>query len=364
MEASAPSSRQQLSGGFWDKLVPLSAWLDPEVAKRDEWHNAIARLAWTVVVCGWVLAVSGPRAAYAPVYVGCAAFVLFAVGYLWTVRRWPEPLRVRRAAALLYDNLAISYIAYFGGPFAPVAWFLLWSTVAFGLRFGPAYVPRAAVVAIAGLVFNLLFSAYWEAHRALGFTVVFVLVGIGMTSWLAFRDIASAHARTQTRARLDALTGLPNRPHFAERLSEALVRARRLGFTSALLLLDLDGFKSVNDSLGHAAGDGLLKRVAEGIAGRLRTSDFAARLGGDEFVVLLEAVRSRSDAARVADELIRLVASLGSDVAAVSVGTSVGIVVVDPALPQGTSPDELIQRADRAMYEAKRAGKGRYAFSD
>jgi len=364
MDDSARSSDSALSWGFWDKLVPLSPWLDPEVAKRDEWHNAIARLAWTVIIAGWVPVVSGPRGVYAAAYIGCAVFVLFSVGYLWTVRRWPEPSRARRAAALLYDNLGVNYIAFFGGPLAPIAWFLLWTTVAFGIRFGPAYVPRAVVVAVAGLVVNLLFSPYWGTHLVIGFSVLFVLVGIGAGSWVGFRDIASAHERTANRARLDALTGLPNRPHFTERLSQALTRARRTGLTAALLLLDLDGFKLVNDSLGHAAGDGLLKKVGEGIIGRIRASDFAARLGGDEFVVLLEGVRSRNDAARVADELISLVAGLPSGAATVTVGASVGIVLIDPAQPRRVLPEELLQRVDDAMYEAKRAGKGRYAFSD
>lgn len=99
---------------------------------------------------------------------------------------------------------------------------LLWSRVAFGIRFGPAYVPRAVVVGVAGFLLNLVFSTNWEAHRSLGLTVVFVLVGTVATSQLAFRDIASAYARMANRARLDALTGLPSCPHMTERLSQAL----------------------------------------------------------------------------------------------------------------------------------------------
>ncbi|MDA8109808.1 MAG: GGDEF domain-containing protein [Betaproteobacteria bacterium] len=365
MEATAPRLSPPPSGGFLDKLVPLSHWLDAGVAKRDEQHNAYARLAWTVIVCIWALVASGLQPKYLGVY-GCIAFaLLFSLAYLWTVFRWPAPSRPRRAAALLYDNLAISYVASFGGPFAPFVWFHFWTTVAFGLRFGPAYVPRAASVAIAGLLWNLMFSAYWQAHRAFGFSVVLGLLGIAATSWVAFRDIAAAHAHTANRARQDALTGVPNRQCFTEHFSQALARTQRTGRALALLLLDLDGFKAVNDALGHAAGDALLQEIASRLGRRLRRSDMLARMGGDEFAILLEPVGERVDAASVAEELVRAVAGLEAiGEASMSVGASIGIVLVDAASARSAGADELVKRADRAMYEAKRAGKGRYAFAD
>lgn len=364
MEAAAPRFSPPPAAGLLERLVPLSPWLEPEVAKRDERHNGYARFAWTVLVCIWAIVASELQWIYLGVY-GCIAFaLLFASLYLWSVFRWPAPSRPRRAAALLYDNLAISYVASFGGPFAPFIWFHFWTTIAFGLRFGPAYVPRAAAVAIAGILWNLAFSAYWEAHRAFGFSVALGLAGIAVTSWLAFRDIAAAHWRTARRARQDALTGLPNRPHFAEHLSQALARAQRTGQALALLLFDLDGFKAVNDSLGHHAGDALLQEVAARVARRLRRSDMLARIGGDEFAILLEAVGGRVQAGSLAEEVLRAVADIGCvDGARVAVGASAGIVLVAADEARATAAEALLERADHAMYEAKRSGKGRCAFS-
>src|SRR5204863_8183834 len=102
----------------------------------------------------------------------------------------------------------------------------------------------------------------------------------------------------------DSRTGLPNRSLFVDRLHHAVARAERTGTPVAVLFCDLDGFKTVNDSLGHRTGDGLLMAVAERLAGCLRPADTIARLGGDEFAVLLEELREPGDAARAAQRLL------------------------------------------------------------
>jgi diguanylate cyclase (GGDEF)-like protein len=155
----------------------------------------------------------------------------------------------------------------------------------------------------------------------------------------------------------DELTGLPNRRLFQDRLASALERARRTGSQTALLLVDLDRFKHVNDTLGHHVGDLLLKRVGEIFTGRVRRSDTVARTGGDEFSIILEDPTSREDAGRVGRSLIQLLKQrfqLGGH--SVRVGASVGIAV----FPQdASSADALLIAADLRMYAAKRASNGR-----
>lgn len=158
----------------------------------------------------------------------------------------------------------------------------------------------------------------------------------------------------------DALTGLPNRRLFFDRLEMALVRAHRSGRCVALLFIDLDGFKQVNDAHGHDCGDGVLQITATRISGCLRKTDTVARLGGDEFCAILEEVTSAQNAGRLADEIIAAVsAPIAVDERTVSIGASVGIALH----PQDADDARaLLVAADNAMYQAKQAGRGRHVF--
>lgn len=156
----------------------------------------------------------------------------------------------------------------------------------------------------------------------------------------------------------DPLTGLANRVLFRDRVKLALATAQNKGQTVAVLLIDVDNFKTINDSLGHLAGDGLLLTLAERLCGCLRVGDMVARLGGDEFAVLVENV---NEAADVVDVVERIIEVLGRPIflkgKKVFMGLSIGIAVSDSA---GESTDALLRNADVAMYAAKRGGKGRY----
>ncbi|MDK9720005.1 MAG: diguanylate cyclase [Rhodospirillales bacterium] len=157
----------------------------------------------------------------------------------------------------------------------------------------------------------------------------------------------------------DVLTGLPNRRMFEERLSLAVEDAARLGQMVAVLLIDLDGFKGVNDTHGHEAGDALLKALAGRMGNAIRSSDMAARLGGDEFVVLLPDLENKAAAARVAESLSeRLKLAVPFEGQDLRVSASIGIAILRP----GDKPDGLLKAADQAMYAVKRSGKSGYLF--
>jgi diguanylate cyclase (GGDEF)-like protein len=164
----------------------------------------------------------------------------------------------------------------------------------------------------------------------------------------------------------DALTGLANRVLFRDRVIHALARAGRQAERVTVLFIDLDGFKTVNDSLGHASGDRLLVSVAERLLNATRGCDTVARLGGDEFAILLENVRGNEDAIRVAERVgTSLSAPFAVDGAELAVGASVGIAraeLADVAGDPGERADALLRDADVAMYRAKAEGKGRYAI--
>ncbi|MDM4767757.1 diguanylate cyclase [Pelomonas sp. SE-A7] len=161
-------------------------------------------------------------------------------------------------------------------------------------------------------------------------------------------------------ARLDSLTGLPNRRSFDERLAEALARSGRSGHLLGLLFVDLDGFKKVNDTLGHAAGDQLLCGVAERLKACVRSVDSVCRLGGDEFTVIVEDAGSQADVGRLCERILELLGQPHLLAAGRPVVTpSIGVAMATP----GEAPDSLLRRADDAMYAAKRGGKGRYCVA-
>jgi diguanylate cyclase (GGDEF)-like protein len=159
------------------------------------------------------------------------------------------------------------------------------------------------------------------------------------------------------RAYHDSLTGLSNRDLFDELVRFQLASAGRDGSCFALLALDLDNFKQVNDTEGHAAGDALLKIAARRIVDTLRASDVAARIGGDEFAILL----ARTDLDSAADTARRLVEALGGAYPGVAtrISASIGIAIYPT---HGTSAAALLERADQALYEAKRLGKNGHAI--
>jgi len=161
----------------------------------------------------------------------------------------------------------------------------------------------------------------------------------------------------------DSLTGLFNRRRFEEELERALAHVERYGDPAALLVIDLDNFKAVNDAHGHAAGDDLLVRIAGVLRARLRETDVLGRLGGDEFAVVLERTNALA-AALVAEELVGALgpAFAGEDERAVRATASIGIAAVDPDTV--ASAEELLVHADLAMYDAKEAGRNRVAVAD
>ena len=179
---------------------------------------------------------------------------------------------------------------------------------------------------------------------------------------LQARDLAKSEAESklQRQALTDDLTGLPNRRLLSDRLSQVLEMAKRDHSLVALLYLDLDGFKLVNDSLGHTVGDMLLAEVAQRLQTRIRKSDTLARLGGDEFTVVLTQLNARDEAALVAKSLLQVLSGAflieNHDI---NISASIGIALFPET---GADANELLQQADSAMYSAKRDGKNRIMY--
>ena len=214
------------------------------------------------------------------------------------------------------------------GAFVTIAGFLAWAGV---------FVVAPAIAAFSP---NLhLESEVWNLPK--------YVVAVGMILLLLEDQIE----HNKFLALHDELTGLPNRRLFQDRLASALERARRTGAQTALLLIDLDHFKQVNDTLGHHVGDQLLKRVAGLFSERVRRTDTVARTGGDEFAIILEEPTTRQDAERVGHSLIRLLSEpLELDNRSVRVGASIGVAVFPE---DALTTESLCIAADLRMYSDK-----------
>lgn len=215
----------------------------------------------------------------------------------------------------------------------------------------------APALGIAAIGFGYRVHAPVYIAAAVGVSIIVAMRFVTLVRRLELeqRRLRDAEALLAHQARHDALTDLPNRTVLAERLDSEVVRAREEGNSLALLFVDLDGFKETNDTLGHRAGDDLLRAVADRLRGAVRSDDLVARTGGDEFVIVAPGLRTRHDGVRLASNVLAAVCRpLTLEGRRRDAAASVGIAVLDE---QRTAQD-LIVDADLALYAAKAAGGG------
>ncbi len=208
---------------------------------------------------------------------------------------------------------------------------------------------HSATLLVGGILLSILFAA------------LMYIQGTGRTRALSL--VAEKTRELSHQALHDALTGLPNRALVLDRAEQMLARtARTPGMVAGALFVDVDGFKHVNDNLGHAAGDILLRTIGERLQAAVRDQDTVGRLGGDEFVVLVESSAEESTADILADRLVQALrdpVELDSNAAGIAVTVSIGV-----AVGQYSTPDGLLRDADLALYAAKAAGRDRYSLFD
>lgn len=202
------------------------------------------------------------------------------------------------------------------------------------------------------------------AFQHLGQTVDVEFYPVSSGGWaITFEDVTernAAEAGAAELARRDPLTGLPNRLGLRERLDVAISQYRRTGKSFAVLLIDLDRFKPVNDTLGHPIGDALLRTVADRIRSTVRATDVAARIGGDEFVILQTGLNEPADAQNLARRIVDLLGrTYMVDGHMLTIGASVGVAL---APNDGDEPDRLLKNADLALYRAKLDGRATFRF--
>lgn len=271
--------------------------------------------------------------------------------YLYVSRKWHEVMGLPAGLPLLRKDHR-DVVPDFPGDVQ-----VLENQLAHGQLVGREEEPR--VMNGREVVLNWHIRPWHDAGGRLG---GYIFTVMDMTDAVRLRQqVAQAEERENALAYSDALTGLPNRQLFNDRLNMALAQAYRQLGKVALFFLDLDGFKQVNDQMGHDYGDMLLKQVAQRLQTCVRQTDTVARLGGDEFTIIL-AIRDRRDAEQVAEKILKTIREpydLSGKIAS-KVGTSIGIALY----PQdGAQAADLMKKADNAMYSAKQSGKNTFRFS-
>ncbi|WP_244914661.1 sensor domain-containing diguanylate cyclase [Pandoraea apista] len=254
------------------------------------------------------------------------------------LRRSRERILGATARELLGPSLYREFAPYLSRAFAGEAATFVWD-------FGEDAAYRC---------FEVSYQPEWATHNVLAGVHVFV------------RDITverSNERRWRRESHTDHLTGLLNRKGFDQALANAVRRAREGAGAQALLFVDLDRFKVVNDTWGHALGDELLRRLAKRLVASVRESDAIARFGGDEFAVIMGDVQDVDDVERTAMSILDLASRpMVLSVGEVTVGACVGVAMV--ARGEDLTPDMLFEAADRALYNAKHGGRGRFVLSD
>jgi diguanylate cyclase (GGDEF)-like protein len=312
-------------------------------------------------------------------WTGDAMGVLVFAPFLLSLSRWrrrgeptPWPRRVEGATVLLV-LAAATYLVFRSA--LPIQ-YLVFPLLAWAAwRFGQPGAASAVLVASGGAILAALNETGPFAEASLVNKMVTLQVFNASAALSSFflaavfaerRENLSARDRAEQelirRALHDHLTGLANRTLFMDRLKQALARSARRPGAVAVAFLDLDRFKFVNDSLGHEAGDEVLKHMTERVQGVVREVDTASRFGGDEFLILFEELGSEEEVTAIGERLLQAIAEpMALDTGEVVVTTSIGI-----ALSQGSDdrPEDLVRAADIALYRAKEAGRARYVVFD
>lgn len=347
---------------FREMLTSLCEKLE---RRPDKEHQAaLIRIVLALIASGYMIiamkngVVASTHEPYAWALI--AIVISYSIGVFISIIIYPQISVFRRILSIINDIGATTYALYFleglGTPFFGI---YLWNSIGNGFRFGVRYLYLSSVLGVLGFTFVITKSGYWANQQALGIGLIIVLIALPIYMSSLVRQLHTALERMRSIATHDFLTGLPNRYLFLEKLQRTLASNQRSNGSFAVMFIDLDGFKPINDALGHAAGDEILKSVAKRLQGSVRKNDTVARFGGDEFVIILSDI-NKSAVPTIARKIIATVAnSHGFHGKSVMLSCSVGIATFPD---DGQSTDELVARADAAMYKSKRTGRNYFCL--
>jgi diguanylate cyclase (GGDEF)-like protein len=357
-----------VSTGVLQRLGVCAFLLKDGATPESERHQSIVRckvgFSYLALLFGlsWLGQADAVSSAWGP----AIAYATFAYIWVFVVGFGVCSAKVRKGAALLLDHLGFAYGFYVGeAGFVLIFWAPIFATIGYGLRFGVRHAVASMVIGGILITAAVLMSPFWQAQPYMAAGIIISSTALPIYALVLSRRIDNSRREAEAMAtqferaaQTDSLTGLLNRRGLSGALEKHLFEPGK----SALLYIDLDGFKAVNDAGGHLLGDQILTEVAHVLSSCLRVSDVVGRLGGDEFAVLITNLMETEDAYRLSKKIISAISAIaipGHN--GLRLGASIGVCL----LPHSEASDvkSVMKAADDLMYRAKSNGKNQYVCS-
>jgi diguanylate cyclase (GGDEF)-like protein len=346
--------------------------VEDRTAPRSEAEQSFVRVVLVMVFSVYLTieaTFGGDLASVMPLVPVMILYWLFALTHVaWTRLSDHPSSELRRILSMTVDlGLCALMMSVSGKIFAPFLCMPVWIVIGSGLRFGGRYFYIGSIV---GAIFTLaavITSPFWRELPTMALGVVASVIFLPIYAHVltqhlqrARQELAQRAAHFEAAAHIEPLTGLLNRRALLQELERIMTVDAQSKGGGALMLIDLDGFKGVNDKGGHAQGDAFLRKVAARLRALVRSEDHVARIGGDEFAVLIPGVPDEDSAERIAESIVAGVSALPTE-QRVRVGASIGVLILPD--PRASTPEDALLLADSLMYEVKRNGKGSYRVS-
>jgi diguanylate cyclase (GGDEF)-like protein len=299
-----------------------------------------------------------------------ATYCSLGVAWLYFISVVKVSAIFRRVTIIFLDLIVFAVgLSLAGEIYAFLIWFPLSVSMGNGLHYGPKLGFLSAIVSGISVTVALICSPFWRSIPLISIGVILTVALIPFYAYLLTkkisrdtRSMAEHAAELEEAIKVDALTGALNRTGFTLELDKLFNQTQSPEKICAVMVIDLDGFKAINDVAGHAAGDAILKQVVMNMKSCLRVSDCVARLGGDEFAITLNSLQAIEDTHRIADKVINSVSLLRiPHHPELHIGASIGICLLPH--PDIMTIDDALEAADMLMYESKKTGKGKFTAS-
>jgi len=331
-----------------------------EEVSQAKARSVMSALVFLFFVCVFYL---GKINYFAAIFVGG----IFIFSLIWQIylKHDPGDYIWRRRFISLFDICVVSFVFYLSGEWGSIFYFLyLWIIVGNGMRFGVQSLMEVMTMGVVGFSIVFVTSEYWQQNIPAGTGLLLGIIILPSFYMVLIKRLYALNEKLQielNNARYvaihDGMTNLLNREYFFQRVKEKMIEAQRYKEKFAVIFIDLDGFKAINDTFGHHIGDKLLKVTANRIRLVARKSDLVARLGGDEFALILHETNGDEIDMFASRLLTQIEKVLLIENTQLNITASIGISLFPD---HGDMADLLVKAADKAMYQSKRSGKNQF----
>jgi diguanylate cyclase (GGDEF)-like protein len=330
---------------------------DRLIGREDTEHvQAVIRIAFGLCVSTYLYLTAGPRL---DLVVVCVGFEILAIAILVAIVVRPQRSLARQYFGAFVDLGTTTYLMWANGEIgAPLYGIYLWVTFGNGFRYGVRSLYVSHAMSLAGFGFVVAFGTFWNEHALLAGGLLVLLAAVPAYGAVLLKAVEKANRSLHEQAMRDVLTGLYNRRYLVDSFERELHRARRSKEQLGVLVIDIDHFKRINDSFGHAAGDEVLRSVAQFMLTLVRAGDILCRFGGEEFVLL----QTRASADAILERADRLRQDISKH-EIVYHGRRLGPVTLSIGVSMypthGNTTQAVLHAADAALYRAKNSGRNR-----